>query len=85
MDGQVVAKGLQRRKQGRRDMVRVIDIYDAEGRLLSHERAGDPPSPPPSSACRKVPQSALYFQSVKTKRRQSAAVTFLSKCKRGRC
>ncbi|KAK9844451.1 hypothetical protein WJX74_002691 [Apatococcus lobatus] len=40
MDGQVVAKGLQRRKQGRKDMMRVIDIYDAEGRLLSHERAG---------------------------------------------
>lgn len=40
MDGQVVAKGLQRRKQGRSDLIRVIDIYDADGRLLSHERAG---------------------------------------------
>ena len=40
MDGHVVAKGLQRRKRGPGRLLRVIDIYDADGRLLSHERAG---------------------------------------------
>ena len=40
MDGHVVAKGLQRRKRGRSELMRVIDIYDASGRLLSHERDG---------------------------------------------
>ncbi len=42
MDGQVVAKGLQRRKHRQSELMRVIDIYDANGRLLSHERDGIP-------------------------------------------